>query len=208
MTNLLVREAYPRSWLLHSRRSLCAIPIFSLYFGALGGAGALELGWVDDAIFGAFMGALFVVMFAGAVWPVTVRITDGLYYGNEDYSGPVPSGSFEYRLVCALTRKFPYSVGGVLYLGRGRVIFIAHRKNWRPDRYTIDFGPSAGFTIARRERPSQWYLRWLHRPEGYLEFRSPSATAQVYVPTPDAAFEALQKALDKLASQDLPARAN
>jgi hypothetical protein len=76
--------------------------------------------------------SVFTLMAVVLARPMYRKIVAGLYRGERWIVDPPSAGRlFYYQIPCSWVRGGVH-VGGVLYLGSAGLLFVPHKKNWRP----------------------------------------------------------------------------
>ena len=66
------------------------------------------------------------------------RMTERLYDGSPPFAVDAPAGAYRYRLPASLRTSDRFAIGGVLFLGRGAMVFVPHRLNLSSHRQPIN----------------------------------------------------------------------
>ena len=103
-----------------------------------------------DLVINALGALLFWFLFAAGMRAMLARMTRQLYDGTSPWMPPPPPGEYQVRVASSLMRG-RIAVGGHLYVGREKWVFVPHTKNlpqhrsiqhWeRPDRISLSTEP-------------------------------------------------------------------
>jgi hypothetical protein len=103
---------------------------------------------VTAAISFAIGGPLFGLFFPAMMRRKVRLITAGLYAGERWIIDPPPANQLVYYQIPCTWINGKALVGGVLYLGRGGLLFVPHKKNRRPST-PVEMTPIDAVRIAR-----------------------------------------------------------
>jgi hypothetical protein len=201
MTDLVPVEAY-RDTVVFSRGRLGVFTgVFfgagmALVFGLFGWQArpSLETVFVGLAA-GSLAGLVFGWLFPRNLEKKLRKISVRAYEGKGRFAAPAPSDSFTHRLPSSLVRSPSMAVGGVLYVGPDRVVFVPHSANLPQHRSLVEI-PRESLTVSLRAPRLTTLQRFLvsQSPER-LVLAAGESFWELVVPSPGRVRDALVAAL-------------
>jgi hypothetical protein len=197
MTDLAPVEAY-RDAMMFDRGRLgvfCGVLFgawMALVFGMLGWHARPSLETVAVGLLaGAAAGLVFGWLIPRSLERKLRKMSLKAYEGQGRYAAPAPSGSFTHRLPCSLLRSPSLAVGGVLYVGPDRVVFVPHSANLPQHRSLVEI-PRESLTVSLHVPRLTALQRFLvpQSPER-LVLAAGESSWELVVPTPGRARDAL-----------------
>lgn len=178
-----------------------------LLYGAAGAAvilvlpipGARYFALTAAAFWFAVGGPLFGLLFPAAMRRKVRLAAAGLYAGERWIIDP-PSAELSVRYQIPCTRiTGRVGVGGVLYLGRGGLLFVPHKRNRIPSP-PIEMTPIEGVTVARVAplAGNALFQLLVPRPLEQIEIVWDGASARFVMPNPAGTVAKLGRCLEAL----------
>lgn len=197
MTDLIPVEAYRDTALFDRRRmsiflGLAFGAVMALVFGLLGWQGrpSREMVFVGLAA-GALAGLVFGWLVPRNLETKLREASVKAYEGHGKYAAPPPSDAFTHRLPSSLVRSPSIAVGGVLYVGPTRVVFVPHSMNLPHHRAPVEI-PRAPLSVSLQAPRLTAFQRLLitEAPER-LVLSAAGSSWELVVPAPERVRDAL-----------------
>ena len=106
------------------------------------------IGFIPIIIIGAIGAAFF-----GIAWTAWFRssmrgLIRRIHEGDPKIVPPPPPGNYASRIMCSMLRTSRVSVGGHLYVAKGRWVFVPHRKNLKVHQAPIHINADSTIGLA------------------------------------------------------------
>jgi hypothetical protein len=166
-----------------------------------------------DAVppFSGVPGALFTLVtsatFLGLLFPWVMRAQikatrRGLFARNSwIVAHPPENRHVDYRVLCSLVAGgISSAVSGVIYVGRGDMVFVPHKRNRRGNRHVLNMAPLSALGISMGEQPGRNLLQriLIPRPQPTLQLQWPGGCAKFLVPSAESFLAKLSELTAKL----------
>lgn len=146
---------------------------------------ALAIGVVSALLFGVLWTALFRYGMR--------RFVRRVYDGDSKLVPSPPDGAFEARVPCNLLLTDKMAVGGHLYLGRDRSVFMPHNRNLRRHRNPVVLTPRSGSGITVKYLTPPLLTRLIaRRPIKVFDLSVAEGNVRLLVPQPEDVLPKLE----------------
>ena len=115
-----------------------------------------------------------------------LRLIRRIYNGDPKIVPPAPAGPFDARLSCNLMLSKNFGVGGHLYLGEDRAVFMPHNRNLPKHRHPVTMTPIPVGSVAIADlNPSALVRLLANGPVRTIRVRVAEGDMEILTPEPE-----------------------